>query len=330
MPPETKPLNQNGEMNLHHKVSHTFAISVMVLVATIAGYLVWAQNQQAWPFDDVYIRYPDSINDRSPSTSLGTNGEYASWKTYRNEEYGFEFKYPKPEYSSELNYAELLKEGVSIMQHTEYDVEYISIFPVTNRSGNHGQLDIFPAGVSHLDHSKWVETGDYTVKEVMMGGKRAIAYEKINQNLLGTHKEIRLLDIPPNWDDTNQISYRLYDNSNKESIVLFDKIVSTIKFVKPLTLDEIDVSEWSTYRNTKYHYEFKYPEDLKQTTEIGIRTGLNDPTADRLHLSSDNGYSLYVEGCKMEIKFGSLRAEKILSTFKANDAECPEPPAPQY
>ena len=65
-----------------HHVTTWVALVIIAAIAATVGYLVWAKSQEAWPFDD-----------DGPWNEVRRD-EMAGWKTYRNDKYGLEFKYP--------------------------------------------------------------------------------------------------------------------------------------------------------------------------------------------------------------------------------------------
>ena len=74
--------------------------SLILLAAFAVGYSAWAKATLNWPFDKTFYPYPEIHKNNTPQPPLSLRGgegelNIASWKTYRNDEYGFEFKYPK-------------------------------------------------------------------------------------------------------------------------------------------------------------------------------------------------------------------------------------------
>lgn len=90
--------NEKGFINI-------FFILGMVVIVGIAGYLVIDKYQQS--------------PENTPTPSLGVSisptpnlEKTSNWKIYKNEEYGFEFKYP-PEFTLRIDYHDERLEGVS-------------------------------------------------------------------------------------------------------------------------------------------------------------------------------------------------------------------------
>ena len=62
---------------------------VLLIITAAVGYLIWASQSKAWPFEEL---------PPTPSLSKeGEKGEFQDWQTYRNEEHGYEIKYPANE-----------------------------------------------------------------------------------------------------------------------------------------------------------------------------------------------------------------------------------------
>ena len=79
-----------------HKLRFSAWFSIILLSAFLVGYLSWAKATFNWPFDGTFYGYPE-VHRQSPSTQdRDIPSEVEGWKTYRNEQYGFEIKYPEP------------------------------------------------------------------------------------------------------------------------------------------------------------------------------------------------------------------------------------------
>lgn len=94
-----EPLQQNlPEGNT--RLKNLFLILIFTFIAS-GGVLIVLYVTQNYYRNQLYLETEGSLpvhrvkpKSDSPSTPLGTVDDIANWKTYRNEEYGFEFKYP--------------------------------------------------------------------------------------------------------------------------------------------------------------------------------------------------------------------------------------------
>jgi len=83
MPEEVKPVTTISWPKVFLTV-----LTIVVVAGVIAGALFWY----------FYIRQPEtssSVNITKPATSSAQKDMTAGWRTYSNETYGFEIKYPK-------------------------------------------------------------------------------------------------------------------------------------------------------------------------------------------------------------------------------------------
>ncbi len=72
---------------MNRKINFPWWFIVILLAAFAVGYFVWTES----------LRDDSSLILNSPFPSFekrGEGGEFEGWKTYRNEEYGFEMRYP--------------------------------------------------------------------------------------------------------------------------------------------------------------------------------------------------------------------------------------------
>ena len=263
-----------------------------------------------------------------PSTQqTSTVDETADWKTYINEEYGFEMKYPK-----DWNYGpNILTEAPGMvfcppeLSDTNPEVgckvePNISPMPdslapiflfVSNKPGGTFSLD--DLAMKQCEKSELKTINDILMKVSYCGerGQEAIWYSPGNAYVF------RLL---------------LVDNSFS---VTFNQMLSTFSFV------EEEIISWETYKNEEYGFEVKYPADwsiklkdpLERCQVEGFKCDclvylqffppsvLNYSWINLLVYSNPNKYSIEEEWLSENIPFYNSQAVSIDNKFEIGGKE---------
>lgn len=244
-----------------------------------------------------WMLYQNYFREKEPIQNLVTTNptdEFADWKTYRNEEYGFEFKYPEDKFlgSGVVNTNSSGKPGFFLESGMGLDA-----------------VDIFPEG----EFDAGLPKDDPITEDILIDGKRAkkISWRWGSGRVL---KIIKIEDLPKgNWSNSNRI--QLFSETQE---LMLDQILSTFKFISTSTKTIIDMSSWKTYTNTKYGYEFKYPENVGVISDydssfIGPPT---NPEEDLLLISDkEKTFHFQVSDGKLNRVKNSTLGDQVLSTF---------------
>lgn len=173
------------------------------------------------------------IEQKNNTNTNTVADETKDWKTYRNEEYGFEFKYPKNWFISEEklsndNPGSYLHMRVSISNSSDLqgqkmnkeNMDTISVFEINFRgSENPQQLDIEKwYQVSHEGNDEIISK-----KIITIGGRKAICAE------MSWHDFIVQRCFVPNGTSIIEIRY---SPSQSKFINDYKNIFSTFKFTK--------------------------------------------------------------------------------------------------
>lgn len=216
-----------------NKTMPTRAILIFVMIfflGTVLGLTAYILSFEKTP--DVIVQ-PEPDASVNPNPSDNPEIDISNWKTYSNEEYGFEFKYPEdfkvyddyPDKSavfigtSETNRSP--NEGVS-MKIIDKEIT-VAIDEAKNRDEITNVLEEKKDFLNGIEFNKLVLTS-------------AIGYNDAHYFFVKSGKNYEII-----LDNDNEIQ---------------NQILSTFKFTK-----KDETVDWKTYRNEKYGFQIKYPQD---------------------------------------------------------------------
>lgn len=233
----------NQKFNKVSKESKTIWLVILGIVLLIGGILAW---QYWWvPKEE------------------GVLNETATRKTYRNEEYGFEFEYPKGWKISSSNPAEILLQSIK----GGNDNFRLKISPFSQKTSL-PQIIIEETGVkgSSFEQGKiriGKVDGIWVSSKACAGAGCLIFDWFIVKNDYLYHFEQTFPNIA-------------YDEN-------FNTILSTFKFT-----EKDETADWKTYRNKEYGFEFKYPaiyDEKEEYKSCRLRESINKNVNPQLFVS---------------------------------------------
>lgn len=225
------------------------------------------------------IKYYDVLNIESPVAGItpklmpratqasAINAEIADWKIYKNEEYGFEVKYPR---------------DASFSSNEEEDNTRFDIIGFGNQENYKSGDDVLEVNIVKLplntDFQQWWKENvvceeteplcfypvSYDPEKVELNGYSAFKVfvpfggygdTSVDRSAYYLQKENYIYNIVvvPSW---------------KENIATVNQILSTFKFIK---IEKDETENWQTYTNEKYGFELFFPVSWK-----GVRRVISD------------------------------------------------------
>ena len=215
-------MNQQNTSFLNKGISAPIGILVIVLAAAIAGAGIFAY-QYYWSLEEE-VEIPEETQPKD---------ETADWKTYRNEEYGFEIKYPtdfkvnqnEEIYFSSLNYGDT---RIKISVDKNLSVPLDGTFGGRYQYLENQQIDSKVFSEKSADFNK-----DYFIAYGGMGSWDTVInsyqYKNTDYYIVSLYRGRQL--GASSTEIINQTLIEMRDENN-DYTKIFNKILSTFRFLE--------------------------------------------------------------------------------------------------
>lgn len=230
-------------------------IGVLVITLAAGGAYYYYQSKQKL---STYSP-PTPTNNTVQTTPSPTPNPTANWETYENAYYSF--KYPDDwdlEIDSKKDSNEIIP---SVYIHYHYtddpskgrynfyfgDSIRFSIIKAVSNSN----LDIYIQEIINNQGNIVSKIKDVVIDGIK--GRRFTFGGQFSADTIYAKRDDLIFNI-----SHNEVVDKSHINSIDETT--YNQILSTFRFLDPDR--SIDISDWKTYRNDKYGFEFKYPEEI--------------------------------------------------------------------
>lgn len=248
--PETQPDESSSpeplvEPKAKFRIQQWEKIAAVAAVLLVLGYVTLAQNLKFWPFTVSIAPISTPTPMLSPTQTIDP---LAGWQTYRNEKYGFEFRYPNDFHVEDVDVA---TPGEAFLYNYRYD-----FYP--RYRGDPGGLTRFSNFSLSVNMDSVNSPEVYFARSTMSTSQRTFGPNAYTEARFKDRHEIRYLIKNPNGSyvelsygpiiDTTDIGGLIYEPDYVAGVdvvrkssdfldegqqrMILDQILSTFKFIE--------------------------------------------------------------------------------------------------
>jgi hypothetical protein len=277
MPPNIEPPITTPVPPTENKKYHILFSLLMLLICTAVVGIVY--------FNTIgrKVEVPQELQGQN------TPDQFANWQTYRSELYGFEIRYPSNWYVTEredgigvheMNKVERSSIWISVTTDSLDNVEAEILSTVDDflkAHINYGELIFADTKALHIDHGTAIG-----------GGERHIIFARNDQTF-----------------------HIQFDHTIPED----QAIVSTFKFISTSTQTQ-DISNWKTYRNDEYGFEFKYPENwVDEGRNIKLQNYFTDQERAVLNIEVDKSDGSTYDYATTAVRQNNCPGDRVIGNY---------------
>jgi len=186
------------------KTNWKYILIVVILAFLVGGGILWLSTKQELPYQPPEIKKPET----------------ADWKTYKNEEHGFEIKYPK-----DWSFHEFSKKFVSFSPpEEEPQVEYPGEITITIYSN----LADLPNNNGRLEFNDWIEQ---QIKDGIFRNKKEITIGTENYKGIEV-QDLGIVNFRSVLFSHNSTAYTISIDEDSSEMPIFNQMLSTFKFLE--------------------------------------------------------------------------------------------------